>query len=73
MWIQKNRVFIKYPIRLNLDKANKRDKCKFYQFHDDYSYTTDECRNLKDKIERLIQKGALRKFTQIRKDERVKL
>ncbi|KAL0439541.1 UNVERIFIED_CONTAM: hypothetical protein Slati_2437100 [Sesamum latifolium] len=30
---------------------------KFCHFHNDYGYTTEECRHLKNKIERLIQNG----------------
>lgn len=70
MWIQKNVESIKYPKRLNPDKAEKRDKSKFCRFYDDYGHTIDEYRNLKVEIERLIWKGALRKFTRRMEDGR---
>ncbi|KAL0356046.1 UNVERIFIED_CONTAM: hypothetical protein Sradi_4051500 [Sesamum radiatum] len=35
---------------------------KFCRFHNDYGYTTEECRHLKNKIERLIQNGYLHEY-----------
>ncbi|KAL0447244.1 UNVERIFIED_CONTAM: hypothetical protein Slati_1852300 [Sesamum latifolium] len=35
---------------------------KFYRFHNDYGHTTEECRHLKNKIERLIQNGYLQEY-----------
>lgn len=38
-------------------------KSGFYcRFHKDYGHTTDECRHLKDEIERLIRFGHLKEF-----------
>ncbi|KAL0295991.1 UNVERIFIED_CONTAM: hypothetical protein Sradi_6651200 [Sesamum radiatum] len=31
----------------------------FFRFHNDYGHTTEECRHLKNEIERLIQNGYL--------------
>ncbi|KAL5572616.1 hypothetical protein UlMin_022213 [Ulmus minor] len=42
--------------------ANKRDNTKYYRFHRDTRHTTEECRVLKDEVERLIQKGQLREY-----------
>ncbi|KAL5547487.1 hypothetical protein UlMin_002718 [Ulmus minor] len=42
--------------------ANKRDNTKYCKFHRDTGHTTEECRVLKDEVERLIQKGQLREF-----------
>lgn len=64
MWIQKIGEPIKYPERMNFDRAKERDKSKLCRFHNDHGHTTDECQNLKDEIERLIKEGPLRKFTQ---------
>ncbi|KAL0405545.1 UNVERIFIED_CONTAM: hypothetical protein Slati_3868400 [Sesamum latifolium] len=35
---------------------------KFFHFHNDYGHTTEECRHLKNKIERLIQNGYLQEY-----------
>ncbi|KAL0411499.1 UNVERIFIED_CONTAM: hypothetical protein Slati_3739600 [Sesamum latifolium] len=35
---------------------------KFYHFHNDYDHTTEECRHLKNEIERLIQNGYLQEY-----------
>ena len=38
---------------------NKKKYCHFYKDHDHY---TKDCRDLKEQIEELIQKGKLQKF-----------
>ncbi|KAL0455599.1 UNVERIFIED_CONTAM: hypothetical protein Slati_0899100 [Sesamum latifolium] len=35
---------------------------KFCHFHNDYAHTTEECRHLKNEIERLIQNGYLQEY-----------
>ncbi|KAL0451566.1 UNVERIFIED_CONTAM: hypothetical protein Slati_1134700 [Sesamum latifolium] len=35
---------------------------KFCRFYNDYGHTTEECRNLKNEIERLIQNGYLQEY-----------
>ncbi|KAL0445719.1 UNVERIFIED_CONTAM: hypothetical protein Slati_1699800 [Sesamum latifolium] len=35
---------------------------KFYRFHNDYGHSTEECRHLKNEIERLIQNGYLQEY-----------
>ncbi|KAL5552509.1 hypothetical protein UlMin_039910 [Ulmus minor] len=42
--------------------ANKRDNTKYCRFHRDMGHTTEECRVLKDEVERLIQRGQLREY-----------
>ncbi|KAL5551144.1 hypothetical protein UlMin_001320 [Ulmus minor] len=42
--------------------ANKRDNTKYCRFHCDTGHTTEECRVLKDEVERLIQRGQLREY-----------
>ncbi|KAL5537549.1 hypothetical protein UlMin_045506 [Ulmus minor] len=37
--------------------VNKRDNRKYCRFHRDTGHTTEECRVLKDEVERLIQRG----------------
>lgn len=39
---------------------------KYYCFHKDHGHYTEDCRDLKEQIEELIQKGKLQKF--VRKD-----
>ena len=34
--------------------VEKRDKNKYYRFHQDHRHRTDECRHLKDRVETLI-------------------
>ncbi|GAA0150051.1 hypothetical protein LIER_37052 [Lithospermum erythrorhizon] len=38
----------------------KRDISKFCQYHNDHGHDTNDCRHLKIKIEKLIQRGQLR-------------
>ncbi|KAL5538572.1 hypothetical protein UlMin_046079 [Ulmus minor] len=42
--------------------TNKRDNTKYCRFHRDTGHTTEECRVLKDEVERLIQRGQLREY-----------
>ena len=39
-----------------------RDKKKYYWFYKDHSHCTEDCRDLKEQIEELIQKGKLQKY-----------
>ncbi|XP_030936122.1 uncharacterized protein LOC115961256 [Quercus lobata] len=41
---------------------NVRDKNKYCRFHKDHSHNTEDCRDLKEKIEELIRKGKLQKY-----------
>ena len=41
---------------------NVRDKNKYYCFHKDHGHYTEDCRDLKEQIEELIQKGKLQKY-----------
>lgn len=42
---------------------------KFYKYHNDYDYKTNECRNLKGVIERLIQNGQLLEYVRTENDK----
>ncbi|KAJ9140995.1 hypothetical protein P3X46_031581 [Hevea brasiliensis] len=42
MWIQKNGEQVKWPRKLNPDITDRRDKGKFYKFHEDHGHTIDE-------------------------------
>nr|XP_023889804.1 uncharacterized protein LOC112001873 [Quercus suber] len=41
---------------------NVRDKRKYCRFHKDHGHYTEDCRDLKEQIEELIQKGKLQKY-----------
>ena len=41
---------------------NVRDKKKYYSFHKDHNHYTEDCRDLKKQIEKLIRKGKLQRF-----------
>ncbi|KAL5557896.1 hypothetical protein UlMin_034107 [Ulmus minor] len=41
---------------------NRRDNTKYCRYHRDIGHITEECRVLKDEIERLIQRGQLRNY-----------
>ena len=42
--------------------AHKRKNFKYYRYHRDVGHTTNECRVLKDEVEKLIQHGKLRNY-----------
>ncbi|KAL0427160.1 UNVERIFIED_CONTAM: hypothetical protein Slati_2890800 [Sesamum latifolium] len=57
---------VKY-INIEEAQAAKKDsrgekRKEFCRFHNDYGHTTEECRHLKNKIERLIQNGYLQEY-----------
>ena len=52
---------LKWPKPLSTS-SKKRDPKKLYHFHKDHGHYTDECRDLKEQIEELIQRGKLQKF-----------
>ena len=41
---------------------NVHDKNKYCRFHKDHGHNTEDCRDLKEQIEELIQKGKLQKY-----------
>ncbi|KAL0313201.1 UNVERIFIED_CONTAM: Transposon Ty3-G Gag-Pol polyprotein [Sesamum radiatum] len=44
------------------DTPQRPKSNKFCRFHNDYGHTTEECRHLKNEIERLIQNGYLQEY-----------
>ena len=50
---------------------NVRDKNKYCRFHKDHGHYTEDCRDLKEQIEELIQKGKLQRY--VKKGEYSKL
>ncbi|XP_050240766.1 uncharacterized protein LOC126689570 [Quercus robur] len=57
----KDEHYLKWPRPLHLS-PNVRDKRKYCRFHKDHVHYTEDCRDLKEQIEELIQKGKLQKF-----------
>ena len=57
----KDEHFLKWP-RLLHSSLNVRDKNKYCRFHKDHSHYTENCQDLKEQIEELIQKGKLQKY-----------
>ncbi|XP_023888260.1 uncharacterized protein LOC136067296 [Quercus suber] len=57
----KDEHYLKWPQPLH-SSPNVRDKNKYCRFHKDHSHYTEDCRDLKEQIEELIQKGKLQKF-----------
>ncbi|XP_065625303.1 uncharacterized protein LOC136065695 [Quercus suber] len=58
--------YLKWPRPLH-SSPSVRDRSKYCRFHKDHGHYTEDCRDLKEQIEELIQKGKLQKF--IRKGE----
>ncbi|XP_023919235.1 uncharacterized protein LOC112030801 [Quercus suber] len=52
---------LKWPKPLSTS-SKKRVPKKYCHFHKDHGHYTDECRDLKEQIEELIQRGKLQKF-----------
>ena len=60
---------LKWPRPLS-SSSKQRDPKKYYHFHKDHRHYTDECRDLKEQIRELIQRGKLQKF--VKKDYQVR-
>ena len=57
----KDEHYLKWPRPLHSSRY-VRDKNKYCRFHKDHGYYTKDCRDLKEQIEELIQKGKLQKY-----------
>ena len=53
--------YLTWPRPLH-SSPNVRDKNKYCHFHKDHGHNTKDCRDLKEQIEELIQKGKLQKY-----------
>ncbi|KAL0458806.1 UNVERIFIED_CONTAM: hypothetical protein Slati_0507800 [Sesamum latifolium] len=49
-------------LRFYKDGSQRSKSDKFCHFHNHYGHTTEECRHLKNKIERLVQNGYLQEY-----------
>nr|XP_023879902.1 uncharacterized protein LOC111992266 [Quercus suber] len=54
----KDEHYLKWPRPLH-SSPNVRDKNKYCRFHKDHDHYTEDCRDLKEQIEELIQRGKL--------------
>ena len=56
---------LKWPKPLS-SSSKRRDPKKYYHFHKDHGHYIDECQDLKEQIEELIQRGKLQIFVKKR-------
>ncbi|XP_077229943.1 uncharacterized protein LOC143862921 [Tasmannia lanceolata] len=61
--------FVRWPTRM-ISKGNKRDKSKYCRFHRDHGHDTDECWQLKEEIELLINQGYPKRYVKNNGDGR---
>ena len=59
----KNEDFVKWLGRIKSD-PRKRNKKKYYEFHQDHGHNTKDYFQLKEQIDNLIKKWYLRKYLQ---------
>ena len=57
----KDEDYLTWPRPLH-SSPNVRDKNKYCRFHKDHGHNTKDCRDLKEQIEELIQKGKLQNY-----------
>ena len=57
----KDEQYLKWPKSLH-SSPSVCDKRKYCSFHKDYGHYTEDCRDLKEQREELIQKGKLQKY-----------
>ena len=62
--------FLRWPSQIRSNPA-KRDNTKYCEFHRNHGYRTDECIQLRKKIEYLIRHGHLRCYVALEGQERV--
>ena len=57
----KNESFFQWPSRMAGDPA-KRNQNLYCEYHQEPGHTTDDCRNLKNHLDRLVREGKLRQL-----------
>ena len=67
----KDEHYLKWPRPLH-SSLNIRDKKKYCRFHQDHGHYTEDCWDLKEQIEELIQKGKLQKYVKKGESSRFK-
>ena len=65
----KDEHYRKWPKPLH-SSPHVHDKKKYCRFHKDHGHNTEDCRDLKEQIEELIQKGKLQKYVKKGKSSR---
>ena len=65
----KDEHYLKRPRPLH-SSPNVRDKKKYCRFHKDHGHYIEDCKDLKEQIEELIQKGKLQRFMKKREHSR---
>ena len=65
----KDEHYLKWPRPLH-SSPNVRNKKKYCRFHKDHGHYSEDCRDLKEQIEELIQKGKLQKYVKKGKSSR---
>ncbi|XP_075640242.1 uncharacterized protein LOC142611988 [Castanea sativa] len=57
----KDEYYLEWPRPLH-SSPNVCDKNKYYRFHKDHGHYIEDCKDLKEQIEKLIRKGKLQRF-----------
>ncbi|XP_028073409.1 uncharacterized protein LOC114275555 [Camellia sinensis] len=68
-----NQIQRDYPLKWpqpSRSPSNRRDRSKYYRFHQDHGHNTEECVNLKDQVKGLIRQGRLSRFMDTRPQQR---
>ncbi|XP_050207572.1 uncharacterized protein LOC126656994 [Mercurialis annua] len=68
MWVKENRMPVTWPRKM-IHSIGTRDENRYCKFHEDYGHDTEEYYDLKKEIKKLIDSGALRKFTSHKEDK----
>ena len=61
LWQIKDEHYLKWPRQLH-SSPHVCDKKKYCRFHKDHGHNTEDCQDLKEQIEELIQRGKLQKY-----------
>ena len=57
----KNEPFFKWPNKM-AEEPKRRNPNLYYHYHQDHGHTTEDCRNLWDHLEQLVQEGKLKQL-----------
>ncbi|XP_050229192.1 uncharacterized protein LOC126678333 [Mercurialis annua] len=68
MWVKENRTSVTWPRKM-IHRTGTRDENRYCQFHEDCRHDIEECYDLKKEIEKMIESGALRRFTSRKEDK----